>query len=1687
MDSKPVYSLDNVETQLQTSWGVGFTYYEFWPLGTVTYAIASDTPVEGDDGWETMTPDQVAAAQEAFDIWDELMGNLQLVAVSDPSQADITFSYSANVAANASGVTPTQIGPEIDVTDPAHKIEHAAVQISPSQASNADGAFTLNSFGFTTFLHEIGHSLGLSHPDTYNASDKTAPTYESNATFAQDSVQYTIMSYFGSEFAKGWNVDNNGGYDPSTPMLDDIATIQSKYGANWNTRDTNTIYGYGSNAGWAFFDFTLDTHPVFTIWDGGGDDSIDASRYAGNQTISLLPGTYSSVLGYVDNIAIAYAETNGADQTDTDLIENAYGGGGNDVIIGNDAENKLEGNDGFDTITGGGGADTLIGDGGADVLDGSGVGADIFATEYLTGGTGTDTFVYGTGYGTTTITDFTITSDSLDLTKTAVHDWATLLGLAKADGNDTVIDFRKNTIGLDDALRLQGITLDQFTNMDPSAVIFSPDTTPVSGGFDILPNPTDNLATEYAYVAPLAGGGFAALRLSVAESATDTLYVYRYDAHGVLIDRVQVNTVPWDGSSMSMIGLSSGRIIVVWDTSTGGSNGSAAIRGRVLDANGNPIGDDFLVSTTESVPFAGEGTIGRDNLRVSLTASSGGGAVLTWSEDTSANVPIDQKLHIWRNGIYPDGSVAGEDRDLGVAGGGVGYTGVFAIPGVLSYWLTQSSSGNPYPIWHAYYELAGSGVAVQLDNNDIIPDEGGTDSPAFNAIQLTDGRVLFQYSSGYTFGYSENVTAEKILILDPVTGGFTKPGTDGDDFLKGGSGNDELSGLGGNDTLQGNGGADLLDGGPGIDTADYALSLKPVTIDLRLTGAQAGDGDGDGAGDTLVSIENLTGSAYDDLLRGDAGANVIDGSYGNDTIEGNGGADTLLGGSGADLITLLADTIDGSIPQAHGGAGDDKITVDGTGGVIYGDAGDDRLVIGGDSDSAYGGDDNDTLLVTGGGDNLLDGGDGADNLTGGAGNDTLYGGAGDDIYGASGGDDVIDDVSGTADTLVYKSALDAFSVRYDPTSGGFKITDTSDGSPEGSTTLTADQLYADAAALGTSGTVEDGYIVGATVFADTNFDGVPDDGEASGTTDSTGHFTVADAGDVLFSTGGTDTATRLPQTLPLAAPAGSQMLTPLTTLLLGLDGVASVPHVLAVFGIGGSYDLLASDPIAGVKAGDADAVRAFVVGTEVMDTLAAGTAFLGPVFGVDAASSFWTMLNQGLALVFNDVDTVDLTDPAIIRAALVNATYGSTIDDGVLDKASAAIADMNAAADARAALTGDALLVADSAVARTAQAGLVTALFDAGQDATKLDTVLAQYSGTALDDKITANVSQLGVVDSPACYCAGTGILTDRGEIAVEDLRVGDLVQTHLSGMMPIKWLGRRRVHCARHPYPERVWPIRVRAHAFEKGRPHRDLWLSPDHAVFVDGNFIPIRCLLNGTTIRQISMATATYHHVELACHSVLLAQGLPAESYLDTGNRAAFENAGTPMLLHPAFSRADQDGRSAAPWKVESVWHRIAARAAALGMPVSTPQVTTQSSLRLIEILPLETSDNRRAFVLPPRARTVRIVSRATAPSDLRPWLDDRRKLGVPVSRIVLRDRTSVIDMPVDHPSLQDGWHDLERDDTRLWRWTDGDATMPLAVGTRMMEVHLRGPTEYLVLPDNMQRVSAAGLKPDTDRAWY
>jgi hypothetical protein len=143
------------------------------------------------------------------------------------------------------------------------------------------------------------------------------------------------------------------------------------------------------------------------------------------------------------------------------------------------------------------------------------------------------------------------------------------------------------------------------------------------------------------------------------------------------------------------------------------------------------------------------------------------------------------------------------------------------------------------------------------------------------------------------------------------------------------------------------------------------------------------------------------------------------------------------------------------------------------------------------------------------------------------------------------------------------------------------------------------------------------------------------------------------------------------------------------------------------------------------------------------------------------------------------------------------------------------------------------------------------------------------------------------------CFMAGTGVRTPTGDVAVETLKTGDLVTLSDGRVAPVSWLGRQTVS-TRFADPLRSLPIRIKANALGEGLPQRDMLLSPDHALLVDGILAQAGALVNGVSILRETQVPAvfTYYHVEVADHSLILAENVPAETFVDNVDRMAFDN---------------------------------------------------------------------------------------------------------------------------------------------------------------------------------------------------
>jgi len=216
---------------------------------------------------------------------------------------------------------------------------------------------------------------------------------------------------------------------------------------------------------------------------------------------------------------------------------------------------------------------------------------------------------------------------------------------------------------------------------------------------------------------------------------------------------------------------------------------------------------------------------------------------------------------------------------------------------------------------------------------------------------------------------------------------------------------------------------------------------------------------------------------------------------------------------------------------------------------------------------------------------------------------------------------------------------------------------------------------------------------------------------------------------------------------------------------------------------------------------------------------------------------------------------------------------------------------------------------------------------------TKGDGTL-QFAGDSGDTFLFTSDGHGGTDVTIACFRRGTRILAERGEVPIESLKIGDRVMTQSGIMQPLRWIGRRSYSCETAWGNREVLPIQIRAGALGDGLPRRDLWVSPEHAMFIEGMLIPASLLVNGESITQEeTIDEVTYLHLEFDSHAVIYAEGAASESFVDDDSRQMFDNAAEYARLYPNAAR--EPARFCAPRtedgeELEAVRRRLEARAA-------------------------------------------------------------------------------------------------------------------------------------------------------------
>ncbi|MDD3157093.1 M10 family metallopeptidase, partial [Anaeromusa sp.] len=344
-----------------------------WSSNVLTYSfpvVGSSWPSnysssgENNIGFQPLTEQQRSAATLALQSWANVC-NLTFSLVSEPSSSGVI-----RLARSSAPTTSWAYYPSYS---------EAGGDVWFGTGTYAPDNPIVGTYDYITFVHELGHTLGLKHPH-----DSARGVV---CDLASDDMEFSVMSYrsyIGASVTGGYTNYSNS--YATTPMMSDIAAVQYMYGANFTYNAGNTVYRWQPG-----------TSKIFeTVWDGGGNDTYDLSAYQTGVAVNLNPGEWSTfsssqlaALDYYGHVArgsVANALLYNNDARS--LIENAVGGNGNDTLTGNSVGNRLEGGNGADFLQGMAGSDLLYGGSGADTLDG-GIQGDV-----LDGGDGNDVLIY---------------------------------------------------------------------------------------------------------------------------------------------------------------------------------------------------------------------------------------------------------------------------------------------------------------------------------------------------------------------------------------------------------------------------------------------------------------------------------------------------------------------------------------------------------------------------------------------------------------------------------------------------------------------------------------------------------------------------------------------------------------------------------------------------------------------------------------------------------------------------------------------------------------------------------------------------------------------------------------------------------------------------------------------------------------------------------------------------------------------------------------------------------------------------------------------------------------------------------------------------------------------------------------------------------------------------------------------
>ncbi len=809
--------------------------------------------------------------------------NLTFATVASPVGADFVFTLS--------DLEPGVLGqawPDAAI---------AYIEFAPDGTGWTNAGLQPGGLGFSTIIHEAGHALGLAHPHLdggdVQVMQGVVSEFDSFGTFLLNQQVYTIMSY-----NDGWPAElgppiNAAFGHARSPMALDVARLQQLYGANLSTRPGDSVYALpAGNAGGAFFS---------SIWDASGIDEL-VSFAAGGAIIDLRAATLLSEIGGGGYVSRNLGTLAGLTIANGVVIENATGAGGDDALTGNAVANRLNGQGGNDQLAGGGGEDNLIGGDGADSLEG-GDGDDT-----LNGGAGADALNGGAGAG-----------DWADYGDSAAGVSVSLLSGPGA-GGDAAGDTLSGIENLRGSAQVDALTGD--TNANALSGGAGVDTLSGGDGDDILigGDGGDALdggagAADWAdYSTSLAGVNvnLQTGAVSGGDAVGDTFVGIEYLRGSAQVDTLTGNTLNnWLFGGAGGDGLN-------------GGDGGDLLQGEDGDdtLNGGDGVDSLAGGNDNDTLIGGDGD---DTLIGGAGADSLGGGVGIDTADYAASLAVNVNL---QTGAASGGDAAGDTYA--------------SIENIIGSAFNDTLTGRDFV---ANTLNGGDGADVLSGGTggaDVMNGGNGIDtldyslSPNGVDVRLFSGAAAGGSANGDTYSSIENIigaaTKTDTLAGDASAnsiwgggGNETITGREGTDTLLGEAGNDTLLGGADSDVLIGGIGADTLGGGSQDDTADYSASDASVTVNLQ-TGSGVG---GHAQGDVLVSIEDVIGSAFNDVIIGKNNVwdNVFDGRGGNDTYTGGLGDDVFVFrlNEGADTITdFVAGGAADAVQLAGFGAGFDS-------------------------------------------------------------------------------------------------------------------------------------------------------------------------------------------------------------------------------------------------------------------------------------------------------------------------------------------------------------------------------------------------------------------------------------------------------------------------------------------------------------------------------------------------------------------------------------------------------------------------------------------------------------------------------------------------------------------------------------------------------------------------------------------